>query len=171
MSQLTVEIRPASERDAAQIADVHAIAWRGAYAGLIPHKSLQTMIARRHAGWWKRAIGRGTSVMVVDFGGAIAGYCTFGLNRARALPQDGEIYELYLRPEYQGLGFGRSLFESVRAELAARNLSGLAVQVLSDNGPACAFYKAMGGRLAAKSWYRSAGKRMGLSVYTWPELT
>ena len=116
MTQLAIEIRPASPRDAAQIADVHADAWQNAYAGLIPHKSLSAMIQRRNAGWWQRAIQRGTSVLVVGFGGKIAGYSTFGLNRARALPQDGEIYELYIRPEYQGIGVGSRLFGAARSD-------------------------------------------------------
>ena len=116
MTSLTVDIRPATGRDAEQIADVHEMSWRNAYEGLIPYKSLNEMIARRNAGWWKRAISRGTSVMVVDMGGMIAGYCTFGINRARALPQDGEIYELYIRPEYQGIGVGSRLFGAARSD-------------------------------------------------------
>lgn len=167
MSQLTVEIRPASERDAAQIADVHAIAWRGAYAGLIPHKSLQTMIARRHAGWWKRAIGRGTSVMVVDFGGAIAGYCTFGLNRARALPQDGEIYELYILPEYQGIGIGTRLFSAARASLRDLGCDGLVVWALEDNAMAVNFYLGHDGKDVAQGYETFEGKALRKLAFIW----
>ena len=35
------------------------------------------------------------------FGDTIAGYSNYGRNRARSLYYDGEIYELYLRPEFQ----------------------------------------------------------------------
>lgn len=35
------------------------------------------------------------------------------------MPYSGEIFEIYLLPEYQGLGFGRRLFNAARQELAA----------------------------------------------------
>ena len=38
------------------------------------------------------------------FGDKVAGYANYGRNRARSLHFEGEIYELYLRPEFQGLG-------------------------------------------------------------------
>jgi len=43
---------------------------------------------------------------VLVFGDKVAGYANYGRNRARSLHFEGEIYELYLRPEFQGLGFG-----------------------------------------------------------------
>ena len=36
------------------------------------------------------------------FGDKVAGYANYGRNRARSLHFEGEIYELYLRPEFQG---------------------------------------------------------------------
>ena len=51
-----------------------------------------------------------STFLVIEVAGVIAGYATLGLNRARSLPQEGEVYEIYLRPEYQGIGLGRILF-------------------------------------------------------------
>ncbi|WP_346892592.1 GNAT family N-acetyltransferase [uncultured Roseibium sp.] len=171
MTTALIDLRPATPEDSDALAEIHSTAWLGAYRGLLNGVELQRLVSRRTAPWWRAALSRGVQIKLLQVADEPAGYATFGTCRIRDLSSEGEIYELYLRPEYQGLGFGRSLFNSVRAELAARNLSGLAVQVLSDNDPACTFYKTMGGRLAGKSWYRSAGKRMGLSVYTWPDLT
>jgi ribosomal protein S18 acetylase RimI-like enzyme len=87
------------------------------------------MLERRDIAWWRRAIRGSTSILVLDVGGTIAGYATLGLNRARSLPQEGEIYELYLRPEYQGVGLGKRLFtgsaDSCWLRLAARASSRL----------------------------------------------
>ena len=49
---------PDSMRDAEAIAEVHHQAWRGAYAGIIPHKALTAMINRRGSDWWGNAIRR-----------------------------------------------------------------------------------------------------------------
>ncbi len=55
---------------------------------------------------------------MLDVGDGIAGYASYGRNRAASLPYRGEIFELYLAPEYQGLGFGRRLFSAAQRALA-----------------------------------------------------
>jgi len=146
MNTLTIDIRKAEPGDASAIADVHQVAWRGAYSGMIPHRALTKMINRRGPDWWASAIRRSATVLVVEIGGKLAGYATIGRNRARELPQQGEIYELYLRPEYQGIGLGRRLFTAARRKLADLGLSGLVVWALEENAGALAFYEGAGGR-------------------------
>ncbi len=73
---------------------------------------------------------------MLAFGDCVAGYANYGRNRARSLYYDGEIYELYLRPEFQGLGFGRKLFSAARRDLVQSGLQSLVVWALSDNEPA-----------------------------------
>lgn len=150
MTTLSIDIRKAEPRDAAAIAEVHHEAWRGAYAGIIPHKALNAMISRRGREWWANAILRAASVLVVEIGGVVAGYATMGRNRARELRQEGEIYELYLRPEYQGIGLGSRLFGAARQRLADRGLHGLVVWALEENVNALQFYAGAGGRDVAE---------------------
>lgn len=147
---LTIDIRRAEEKDASAIADVHGEAWRGAYAGIIPHRSLTTMINRRGQDWWANAIRRAAAVLVIECGGEVAGYATLGRNRARELPQQGEIYELYLRPQYQGIGLGARLFAAARDRLFRHGLKGLVVWALEDNLGALSFYQGAGGRDVAE---------------------
>lgn len=151
-----IGIRRAELTDAGRIADVHDAAWRQAYRGIIPGRELERMIARRGPLWWERALHRHTAVLVLEVAGRIAGYATLGPNRMRMLPHAGEIYELYITPEHQGLGFGRSLFEAARLELLRYGLASFSVRVLADNEPAVAFYRRMGGRVAAET-----GERLG----------
>ena len=75
----------------------------------------------------------------------VAGYATVGPARVRG-EYEGEIYELYVTPTYQGLGFGERLFEACRYHLDARQLSGLIVWALADNMAATDFYWRRGGR-------------------------
>ncbi|WP_353644340.1 GNAT family N-acetyltransferase [Mesorhizobium sp. WSM2239] len=150
MNTVTIDIRRAEPRDAQAIADVHHQAWRGAYAGIIPHRALNVMISRRGSQWWANAIRRSATVLVVEIGGKVAGYTTVGRNRARELPQQGEIYELYLRPEYQGVGLGSRLFAAARQKLADHGLKGMVVWALEDNTNALSFYAGAGGRDVAE---------------------
>lgn len=150
MKTLAIDIRRAEPVDADAIADVHEWAWRGAYAGIIPHRALNAMIGRRGPMWWGRAIRRSATVLVVEIGGEIAGYATMGRNRARELAQQGEIYELYLRPEYQGIGLGTRLFRTAREALAAHGLNGMVVWALEENRGAVDFYAGAGGHDVAE---------------------
>ena len=122
MSTVLIEIRRAKASDAAAVADTHDEAWRGAYQGVIPGLELEKLVTRRGPDWWDSAIRKGSRIAILAFGDKVAGYANYGRNRARSLFYDGEIYELYLRPEYQGLGFGRRLFTSARRDLAQSGL-------------------------------------------------
>src|SRR5262249_27161609 len=103
MSTILIEIRRATPSDAVAVAATHDEAWRAAYQGVIPGPELEKLINRRGADWWDGAIRKGSRISVLVFGDRIAGYANYGRNRARSLYYDGEIYEIYLRPEFQGL--------------------------------------------------------------------
>jgi ribosomal protein S18 acetylase RimI-like enzyme len=145
-----VQIRPARLKDAPSLAAAYEEAWRGAYQGVIPHLSLQRMIARRGLKWWEGAVRRRTPLLVLDFDGEAAGYVTYGRCRLGRAPYQGEIFELYLHPTYQGLGLGTKLFDGARTRLAELRLRGLLVWALADNDMACGFYLKLGGKPVAE---------------------
>ncbi|WP_173934155.1 GNAT family N-acetyltransferase [Chelativorans sp. Marseille-P2723] len=167
MTTLSIDIRRATRRDAEAIAAVHDRAWRLTYAGIIPHRVLTRMIGRRGPQWWANAIGRSATVLVLEIGGEIAGYATLGRNRARELRQAGEIYELYLSPEYQGIGLGRRLFESAREMLSAHGFEGVVVWALEENNAAISFYEGIGGRDAAEGVEVFDNKALRKIAFVW----
>ncbi len=167
MSTVLIEIRRAKASDAAAVADTHDEAWRGAYQGVIPGVELEKLVTRRGADWWDSAIRKGSRIAILAFGDKVAGYANYGRNRARSLYYDGEIYELYLRPEYQGLGFGRRLFSSARRDLAQSGLKSLVIWALSDNDPSVEFYKALGGKAVARSSERFGDKSLEKVAFAW----
>ena len=167
MSTISIDIRRADPEDAAAIAHTHDASWRHAYAGLLPYRALDAMVRRRGAGWWERAIRNSTEILVLDVGGKIAGYVTLGPNRVSTLPFDGEIYEIYLLPEYQGLGFGERLFTAARRELHQRGLQGLVVWALEDNISAIRFYQNAGGRDVAEGSETFDGKNLRKIAFAW----
>ena len=167
MSTTLIEIRRAKADDAAAVADAHDEAWRSTYRGIIPGPELEKLVQRRGTAWWDGAIRKGSRVSILVFGDEVAGYANYGRNRARSLTYDGEIYELYLRPEYQGLGFGRRLFSSARRDLAQSGLKSLVIWALSDNDPAVEFYKALGGKAVARSSERFGDKSLEKVAFAW----
>ncbi len=168
MSTNLIEVRRAKTTDAASVAQAHDESWRTAYRGIIPGPELEKLVNRRGAAWWESAIRKGSRVSVLSFGDQVAGYANYGRNRARSLSYDGEIYEIYLRPEFQGLGFGRRLFTAARRDLAQSGLKSLVIWALSDNQPAVDFYRAMAGRAVARSSERFGRKVLDKVAYGWP---
>jgi ribosomal protein S18 acetylase RimI-like enzyme len=167
MSTVLIEIRRAKASDAGAVAEAHDEAWRAAYQGVIPGLELERLINRRGPEWWDSAIRKGSRIVILAFGDKVTGYANYGRNRARSLFYDGEIYELYLRPEYQGLGFGRRLFTSARRDLLQNGLKSLVVWALSDNDPACDFYRALGGKAVARSSERFGDKSLDKVAFAW----
>jgi ribosomal protein S18 acetylase RimI-like enzyme len=167
MSTILIEVRRAKASDAAAVAGTHDEAWRTAYRGIIPGSELEKLISRRGPAWWESAIRKGSRVSILAFGERIAGYANYGRNRAKSLHYDGEIYELYLRPEFQGLGFGRRLFTAARRDLAQSGLKSLVVWALSDNDPAVEFYRALGGRAVARSSEKFGARVLDKVAFGW----
>jgi GNAT superfamily N-acetyltransferase len=154
MTSLVTDVRPARRSDAGALADVYAAAWREAYAGIIPALVLERMIVRRAAPWWREVMGR-RAILVLEVGGAIAGYASFApMSRGpggRAHPGAAEIQEIYLAPEYQGIGLGIRLFAAALKRIKGRGYPRVLVRALAENHRAHGFYLRHGGRVVARS--------------------
>ncbi len=165
------QLRLANIRDAAGLASCYAESWRGAYQGIFPKEYIDRMIARRNAFWWKRTMDRipDARPIVADFNGIIAGYVHFGKGRYGDMPDyGGEIYELYVRPEFQGLGYGTELFTKASATLSKAGVKGLMAWSLEENENCCRFYEARGGVEIGRSEVRFQHKWMPRIAYGWP---
>src|SRR5258705_10448253 len=131
MSTTLIEVRRAKPSDGTAIAATHDEAWRTAYQGVIPGPELDKLINRRGPTWWEGAIRRGSRIAILVFGDTVAGYANYGRNRARSLYYDGEIYELYLRPQFQGLGLGPNAFQAARGDLCQSGMRRLLAWAVS----------------------------------------
>jgi ribosomal protein S18 acetylase RimI-like enzyme len=161
MSQALITIRRALPGDAEKIAVVHDSAWRDAYRGIIPGRELEKLIARRGPDWWRRAVAQGSRILVLSTHGGVTGYVSYGRNRAPALDYAGEIFELYLAPEYQGVGFGKRLFTAALQDLIDAGLPTALVWTLEDNRRAVEFYRRIGGRQVRKASELFGAVRLG----------
>ncbi|AHK42667.1 MULTISPECIES: GNAT family N-acetyltransferase [Ensifer] len=167
MKTVSIEVRPGEPQEASAIADVHRVSWLQAYGGIIPHRPLVQMVNRRDEVWWRKATRGPATLLVVDVAGTIAGYATLGLSRAKALPQEGEIYEIYLRPEYQGIGLGRVLFGEAKSLLRSLGCRGLVVWCLEDSDNAYQFFQGAGGSDIAEGMEDFGDKHLKKIGFAW----
>ncbi len=168
MTTLAIDIRPIAARDAVALAAVCDAAWTQAYRGIIPDLDLRRVAGKRGTRYWRdMAAKAGERVLVLSLDDTLRGYVALGHNRARVLPAQGEIFELYLDPVCQGLGLGRRLFHAARDRLRTRGLSGLVVWALSDNGQADAFYRQLGGEVGGEDTLRFCGRNYRRIAYLW----
>lgn len=157
MSTRTTSIRRAREADLGGLSKVFDASWREAYRGIIPGVALERLISTRDRAWWRGVLRRGRPIAVVETGELVVGYAAYGRTRSRSLGTEAEIDELYLLPEYQGVGLGRRLFRAVRNDLADHGLARLGVWSLEDNARASAFYEGLGGVAGPRVLDRVAG--------------
>ncbi|MBZ0217938.1 MAG: GNAT family N-acetyltransferase [Fimbriimonadaceae bacterium] len=168
MSTIDIFIRPAKLKDAEAIAQAHNDAWRNAYSGIIPGKTLNHMISRRQSDWWCRAIRKnGADVLVLLFAGQVAGYASIRRNYQRPMQANSEVCELYLRPEYQGVGLGRRLLDAAIRAAAQKYGKGCIVWALRANEPACEFYRHLGGRPVAKATEKLGSAALEKIGFAW----
>jgi ribosomal protein S18 acetylase RimI-like enzyme len=161
-----VKVRKPRPGDAKALGEVFSTSWRLAYRGIIAHLDLDNIVRRRGTDWWRAAIRSGEEILVLEVSGQVAGYATLGAARTRGA-YAGEIYELYVAPSHQGLGFGEHLFEACRYRLDQRRLKGLLVWVLLDNTQASDFYWRRGGRPVAKAVERIGSTRLMKIAFAW----
>lgn len=145
VSSPLVKIRSATLKDSGALTTVFRDGWRNAYTGIIPSMYLEKMIRERDEAWWRGAITKDRNLIVLNAADVVVGYATCGRSRGSRSYQ-GEIYEIYLAPVYQGIGLGEHLFEACRTLLDERHFDGLIVWALADNVTAADFYWRRGGR-------------------------
>lgn len=165
-SRSEIKIRKATPADARAVAEIFRLSWQQAYRGIIPHLHLEGMVKRRGPEWWSKVIRSGENLLLLQHAGVVAGYATLGVSRTRG-PYQGEIYELYMTPLYQGLGFGEYLFEACRSGLDEKRLKGLLVWALAENTVATDFYWRRGGRPIAQTFERIGGARLEKIAFAW----
>ncbi len=139
-------IRPALAADALAIAQTHVKSWQHAYASFLPASYLASLSVDARCKMWQAAIAKGApKVMVAEQNGRIAGFAAIGPSRDEgALPQDFEIWAIYLAPESWGQGIGGQLWHAVRDFSEQCGAQSVSLWVIADNTRALHFYEAHG---------------------------
>lgn len=143
-----MSIRSAVENDAYAIARIQILAWRQAYAGLMPQDFLDRMDSVRRVTSWRRALSAPAAMatdVVLGSTGDIIGFLVYGPSRdAGAAVGTGELVAINLLPAHWRRGLGRRMMARLLAAAAERRWQALTLWVLETNLQARRFYEAHG---------------------------
>ena len=162
-----VDLRIATPHDAEAIARTHVETWRSTYAGMLPDDLLVGMSLEKQTRMWQRMLHSGeTAIVAEDPRYGVIGFGSYGPNRSERREFSGEVYTLYLLPDFQGLGIGQGLLRALFGALAREGHETALIWVLAAN-PSRFFYEAMGGKPTASRDTRMAGQTVREVAYGW----
>lgn len=141
-----MRIVPATPADARAVADVHVRTWRAAYRGIVADAYLAALSVDQRETTWRAAIEAGTpELLVAKVGAIVAGWISFGPCRDDgAGARVGEIWALYVAPEFWSSGVGRSLWLAARENMVKEGYQRVSLWVITSNRRAIKFYSAAG---------------------------
>ena len=152
MSSTEVFIRAGVPEDARAVAAIHVAAWQVAFADYFPAELLAPLsVAQRTAAWLDRlAIRQGPDYFIliaesID-NGTVAGFCSAGGTRDEDRKGDGEVYALYVHPDWWRRGVGGALLAEALHRFTEASYEAAALWTLERNVAARAFYEASGWR-------------------------
>ena len=174
-----IRLRRARASDAAAIGRVHVETWQATYAGLLPDAMLAGMSDVRQSAYWARLLsdaGEARGVFVADDDDmGIVGFGSCGPVRDPPEGLDGtekrvgEVYTLYVEPDFQNQGLGRRLLEALFGQLRAEGCDTAVLWMLADN-PTRFFYEGLGSELIGQRTDTLFGVDVEEQAYAWRDL-
>jgi len=174
-----MRIRRAHKNDASAIGRVHVETWQSTYAGLLPDAMLAGMSDVRQSAYWSRVLAdrhESRGVFVADDEDmGVVGFGSCG--PVRDPPEGlsgreirvGEVYTLYVEPDFQNRGLGRRLLDALFRQLRADGCDTAVLWMLAEN-PTRFFYEGLGGDVVGHRTDRMGGEPVDEVAYAWRDL-
>jgi GNAT superfamily N-acetyltransferase len=140
------EVRFATKNEAAEVAQLHLIASRAAYAGQVPEAHWNATPMAKRVSYWKEAIEYGEpQVLVALEGGSIVGFVGFDRSRdPKSKNTTGEIWAIYADPDRLGEGVGLALWDAAREGLLEEDCTDVTIWVPLLNERTVRFHELAG---------------------------
>lgn len=150
------------------MAVVHVRSWRESFAGIVPQSFLDGMSVERRAEAFTKRFGDADYRMFVAEaeGRGVVGFADFGEPREQLDDYEGELYAIYLLPEFQRRGIGRRLFRLGAEFLKSRGRGSLYLLAL-EASPYRSFYERLGGRVVGRTSVEIGGVPFDELIYGW----
>lgn len=140
------DIRYATINDARILAQIHSTSWKVAYKGIVPNSVLDNITVEKREKHFEQALKEEREKNAIIFkGNKPAGLICIG--KCRDSDQDdscGEIWGIYLHPDYWNMGIGLVLLKWGLDELTKKGYKKATLWVLEDNLSARKFYEKAG---------------------------
>lgn len=164
---MNIEIRRATVQDAADIGNVHVVAWQESYRGIVPQPHLDSLDVPTRIKAWKSRLDQGvTTVFVAILDGQLCGFISGGQAREPIQDFDGEFFAIYLLQAAKGRGIGRLLMRRLAGTLLTKGYSKGFVWVLADNSTRH-FYEHLGAQEIARKTAPIGGADLLQIAYGW----
>ncbi len=143
---IELKIREAKPDDAPQIAEVHIKSWRQAYKGIVHQSYLDNGldINERTKRWHENLAESRKGTFLAFDGEILVGFSTVGKSRDDDYSDYGELYAIYLDPDYFGKSVGKALFQRSLEYAITQGFKKMFVSVLSYNKIGRDFYERLG---------------------------
>jgi GNAT superfamily N-acetyltransferase len=169
---VTARVRRATAADAPRLAWIRTASWKHAYADIIEARALDRM-TRNDGERMRGAIVQSPVWLVEDADGTAFGYAWTGPQTDRTVrhkggPFLGEVYELYLHPQWQRRGAGSKLLSHAIWELVGAGPHPPMLWVLGLND-ARHFYESLGGVAFGSRRIAVGGRMLTKVAYGWHE--
>lgn len=151
------------------MARVRVETWRSAYAGILPQDYLDNQISVAETSErWEQTLWLTPSRFsyLAEADRKVVGIALGGPEQTGNPVYDGEVYVLYVLPDYQGRGIGRGLLSACARELLGKQIDNLLIWVLARN-PYRRFYERAGGKPARRKVIIIAGTHLMEVGYGW----
>jgi len=140
------KVEYADVSDAGILGEIHAASWKEAYKGIVPDEILKNISPERREKYFEKALAEGWEQDAIIYkDGEPAGMICIGRCRDTDRSEGyGEIWGIYLKPEFWHMGIGSELIKWGTAELKKQGYRKVCLWVLKDNHSARAFYEKTG---------------------------
>lgn len=140
------KIRYAKVEDAKILGEIHSQSWKVAYKDIILDEILNNITAEKREGYFERALSKqweeDALIFIED---KAVGLICIGKCRDEDIDSSyGEIWGIYLLPEFWNKGIGYELIKWGMKELKDRNYKRITIWVLEENLKARRFYEQVG---------------------------
>lgn len=142
----SIQVRPATLRDAKAIALLHTAAVKEAYQGLVPEEQWNAASVEKRQAFWREAIEFcEPQVQVATEGDTIVGFVGYDRSRdEKSRPTTGEIWAIYVAPSHWGQGVGLALWDAGREGLIDEGCTNVTVWIPLRNERAMRFHELAG---------------------------